>query len=177
MENALLTQRARNALLLLLAATSLSACRVGHNPRELLVADSAAIADIAHARRAYQDALLGGDPRRIGPFFTADARVSGPDAPDIVGSSGVLAERREFFDGGGAVTAVSLDTEELHVDGGVAFEIGTFQERRTLPNNGEEALQGRYMLRWQRGPEARWQIARFLFNLAPATEPADSSAR
>jgi ketosteroid isomerase-like protein len=173
----LLTHRACNALLLLLLATSLPACRVGHNPRELLVADSAAVVDIAQARRGYQDALLGGDPRRIGPFLTADTRLSGPDAPDIVGTAGVLTDRREFLDAGGSVTAISLDTEELHVDGGVAFELGTFEERRALPDGAEQTIHGRYLLRWQRGPEARWQISRFLFNLLPATASPDTTAR
>jgi ketosteroid isomerase-like protein len=158
------TFRVRRALLLPLVML-MPACRVGHNPRtDLAHADSAAAADIRATMSAYQDALLRGDARRIGTFFTPDARLSEPGVEDVVGPPGIQAYLRSFFDGGGSVTALTVDPEEIHVDGGVAFELGTFEERSRTGSEAEQTVRGRYVIRWQRGTEATWRIARFLLN-------------
>jgi ketosteroid isomerase-like protein len=165
--------RARNALLLTSLALLLTACRVGHNPRtDLADADSAAALDIRSTLLVHRDGLLRGDPRRVAPLFAPDARVSLPDSPDLIGTAGILTALRDFLGRGGAVTDVAVDVAELYVDGPVAFEMGTFEHRYRLDGGAEETARGRYMIRWERGPEARWRMARLLFNHVP---PADES--
>jgi uncharacterized protein (TIGR02246 family) len=164
-----LVYRARTALLLVPLALLLVGCKVGNNPRrDLADPDSAAAIDIRSTMLTYRDALLRGDPRRIAPLFAPDARVAKPDSPDLVGTPGIQAALRDFFAGGGTATDLSVDTEELHVDGPVAFELGTFEARYRLAEGGEQSLRGRYVIRWERGPEARWRMARLLFNHLPA---------
>jgi ketosteroid isomerase-like protein len=165
--------RARNALLLTSLALLLTACRVGHNPRtDLADADSAAALDIRSTLLVHRDGLLRGDPWRAAPLFAPDARVSLPDSPDLIGTAGILTALRDFLGRGGAVTDVAVDVAELYVDGPVAFEMGTFEHRYRLDGGAEETARGRYMIRWERGPEARWRMARLLFNHVP---PADES--
>jgi ketosteroid isomerase-like protein len=163
-------------LLLLLSLLLLSGCRVGNNPRvDLMDVDSAAAVDIRSTMLAYQDALVRGEARRIAPFFTADARLSAPGSADVVGATEIQTFRRSLLDSAGTLTRFSSETGELHVDGPVAFELGTFEESYTAGNGEEQVVRGRYAIRWQRGPEARWRIARFMLNHLPAA-PADTVA-
>jgi uncharacterized protein (TIGR02246 family) len=163
----------RSALTLLLpAAVLLPACRIEPNPRpETFNVDSAARADIRATMAAYRDALLDNDARAIAAFYTAEARRLEPDAPDLVGGSEIRDAMQQFFNAGGTITDVVTESEDIHVDGPVAFELGTFEERHRTGDGTESTTRGRYMIRWRRGAEARWRIDHLLLNHLPA-EPA-----
>jgi ketosteroid isomerase-like protein len=164
------------APVLLLAVLALSACHVGNNPRpELVHADTAAAMDIRATSAVYKDALVHGDPRRIGPLLTPDALVAESGAGDVIGPAAVLAGLREFFEIGGRITRLEMETQELHVDGGVAFEFGTFEAGYTVVEGEEQIMRGRHVIRWEQGPEARWRISRFLVNHLPPPEPDDTA--
>jgi ketosteroid isomerase-like protein len=168
------SRRAALRHLPLLLGVVLTACHVGQNPRAaVLDADSAARVDIEATMLAYRTALLGGDHRTLATFFTADARLSEPGAADLVGPREIGGAKRAFYDAGGVVTDIAVDTDELHVDGAVAFAFGTWEERFRGGAGAEETVRGRYAIRWQRGAEARWRIARFLVNHQP---PADTAS-
>lgn len=161
----------------LLAALAGSACHVGSNPRpELVHADTAAAMDIRATSAVYQDALVRADPRRIGPLLTPDALVSESGAADVVGPAAVQAGLREFFEIGGRITRLDMETQELHVDGSVAFEFGTFEAGYAVVEGEEQVMRGRHVIRWERGPEARWRISRFLVNHLPPPEPGDTAS-
>jgi uncharacterized protein (TIGR02246 family) len=165
-------RRFRSAITLLPAIVLLSACRIEPNPRpEPLNVDSAARADIGAAMAAYRQALLQRDARAIASFYTADARFSHPDVPHRTGTGEIRQALEQFFAAGGAVTDVRVDSEELDIDGATAYELGAWEERAALPDGAERVVNGRYMIRWRRGAEARWRIDRFLLASAPARPP------
>jgi ketosteroid isomerase-like protein len=167
--------------MLLPLVLSLAACRVERNPvAQTVNPDSASKVVIRATMVAYQAALLANNPRAIAAFYAPDGRLYEPDAPDIVGLSEVRSAMSDAFDSGRVLTDVTLEAEDIHVDGPVAFEMGTFEERFRTGNGGEEMVRrGRYVIRWRRGAEAQWRIDRFLRNHLPAdsaTLPADSAA-
>jgi ketosteroid isomerase-like protein len=154
-------------LLLFPLVLSLGACRVERNPiPEVLNVDSAARVDIRATMAAYRAALLENDARAVASHFTADAEVYEPGAGDVIGSGAVFESFDGFFGNGGAITDLELESESIHVDGGVAFELGRFAETSRTAD-AEQTVRGRYMIRWRRGEEARWRIDRFLMNHYP----------
>jgi ketosteroid isomerase-like protein len=153
---------------------SLAACRVERNPvAQTVNPDSASKVIIKATMEAYQAALLANNPRAIAAFYAPDGRLYEPDAPDIVGFSEVRSAMSDAFDSGRVLTGVTLEAEDIHVDGPVAFEMGTFEERfRTGSGEEEMVRRGRYVIRWRRGAEAQWRIERFLRNHLPADSAA-----
>jgi uncharacterized protein (TIGR02246 family) len=148
----------------------LAACRVDRNPvAETVNPDSASKVVIRATMEAYRAALLSNNPRAIAAFYAPDGRLYEPGAPDVVGFSEVRSAMSDVFDSGRVLTDVTVEAEDIHVDGPVAFEIGTFEERfRTRGEEEEMVRRGRYMIRWRRGAEAQWRIDRFLRNHLPS---------
>jgi ketosteroid isomerase-like protein len=167
--------------MLLPLVLSLAACRVERNPvAQTVNPDSASKVIIRTTMDAYQAALLANNPRAIAAFYAPDGRLYEPDAPDVVGFSEVRSAMSDALDSGRVLTAVTLEAEDIHVDGPVAFEMGTFEERfRTGGGEDEMVRRGRYAIRWRRGAEAQWRIERFLRNHLPtdsAAWPASDTA-
>lgn len=156
-----------------------SACRVERNPvPETLNVDSASRADIRATLQAYRLARIAGDANLAASFFAPDARLYQPGAAEVRGSDAVEGAMAGFFAEGGVVTEVALHSEDLHVDGPLAFEFGTYEERFRLGEAGERSVRGHYAIRWRRAPEARWWIERFLLNGHPPDTtivPADTT--
>jgi uncharacterized protein (TIGR02246 family) len=154
----------------------LAACRIEPNPvAEVVPADSVARADIRATQESWRSALLANDPDAVASFYAPDARVYEPAAGDIIGASGVESAVERFLGKGGVVTGATVEPEEIHVDGPLAFELGTFENRFRIGDEPEATVRGRYMIRWRRGPEARWLIDRLLLNHYPSPAATDSA--
>jgi ketosteroid isomerase-like protein len=162
-----LSRLARSVLPAILAAC-LAACEVARTPRPAAVdADSVARVDIQTALDAYHAALLDGDAVRAASFFTSHSRVYQPESPDIVGAAAVRDALAAHFDSA-RVTAIALDRDRIDiVRGGAAWESGTYTETVRVGGGPEQTRRGRYMVRWQRGPESRWVIDTFLNHYYP----------
>ena len=161
--------------MLTLAVVSTAACHVGQNPRpEVLNPDSAAQADIRGTMDALQAALLQRNDAIIPEFFTGDASLSEPGMGEVAGARGIRDAWRSYFsDEGGRLTNASIATDVLHIDGPDAFEFGTFSRTYgpgEAADSATHTVRGGYSVHWQRGPEARWRIRRFLLNHLPADE-------
>lgn len=170
-------RRFQSAFTLLLSTVLLSACRLEPNPRPAtLNVDSAARADIRATMDAYREAMLQNDARAIAAFYTADARLHEPDAPDIAGNTAIRDAMQHFFAQGNRITDVRVDSETVDVDGPVAWEMGTYEERIRAASGDDHVVRGRYMIRWRRGEEARWRIDRFMVNHLPPLDRDTAAA-
>ena len=169
-------QRVRWRVAVLVGAMGWAACRVEEVPRTGQP-DPAEIAreEIALTRNAYRQALLAGDADAIAEVFTRDATLADPDAPDVVGAEGIEQAMRQFFTHG-RITDLLLEPDPLDVAGGVAFELGRFEQTLEVPEQPPALRRGRYAIRWVRVPDGAWRIGRMLSNLYPPDPPADTSA-
>jgi uncharacterized protein (TIGR02246 family) len=169
-------RRFRSALTLLPAVILFAACRIEPNPRPAVMSpDSAARMDIRAAMDDYRQALLQGDARAVAEAFTPDARLSESDAADLVGSAAIREAMQSFFDNGGRITVIAMDSDGIDVDGAMAYEFGTYEER-FQGMDGEGVVRGRYTIRWRRGEQARWRIDRLLSNHLPPDESVPDPA-
>jgi ketosteroid isomerase-like protein len=150
-----------------------AACRIQEVPRTGR-ADPAEIAreEIDATRDAYRQALLDGDANGVSGVFTRDGTLWEPDAPDVVGSGAIEAAMRRLFDDA-VVTDLLLEPDPLDIaTGGIAFELGRFEEIVQLAEQPPVTLRGRYAIRWLRGANGDWRIGHMLKN----RYPSDTSA-
>jgi ketosteroid isomerase-like protein len=151
-----------------------AACRIEEVPRTGRP-DPAEVArkEIDATRVAYRQARLDADAGAIADLFTRDGTLSEPDAPDVVGPDAIEATLRRLF-ARTIVTDLLLEPDRLDIAaGGVANEVGRFEETVQTTNQPPVPVRARYAIRWLRGAEGDWQIDYLLYNLYPA---ADTSA-
>jgi uncharacterized protein (TIGR02246 family) len=169
--------RLRRRVVVLVGVLGLAACRIEEVPRTgPNDPDDLAREEIDRTREAYRQALLKGDADAITGVFTRDATLAEPDAPDIVGSDAIEAAMRTLF-AHATITDVLLEPDPLDVaTGGIALELGRFEQTLQVPEQPAATRRGRYAIRWLRGPDEAWRIQRMLYNLYPAEPAADTSA-
>lgn len=145
-----------------------SACQVDRTPRpQVINADSALAVDVGAARDGYTEAVLAGDARRAGSFFTADARLYSSYTQDVIGSDAIRRVLQDAF-GSSEVTDMTMEAGTIDVvNDSTAYEIGTFSETYRIDEDGSEAVNGRYMIRWQLQPQAVWRIQTMMLNHLP----------
>lgn len=161
----------RSSIVLLGAVVLLAACRIERTERPPLAdPGSVARADIETALEGFAEAVEGHDARRATTYFT-------PDAVFIIGGGPAHHGRGEIAIGLeqtllGDRAALFLSSENIDLAGGIAWQIGSFEE---VPADSTMPANGRFVIRWQRGPEAAWRMQYvMLTRFAPDTSAAGS---
>jgi uncharacterized protein (TIGR02246 family) len=165
--------RVRRRVAVPIVLIGLAACRIQEVPRTGRV-DSAEVAreEIDATRDAYRQALLAGDAHGVADVFTRDGSLWEPDAPDVVGSAAIEVVMRRLFDDS-VVTDLLLEPDALDLAiGGIANELGRFEQTVQIAEQPPTTLRGRYAIRWLRVRDGDWRIDRMLYN----RYPSDSSA-
>lgn len=150
----------------LMAVIAMSACRIERTPRAGLT-DSAAVAreQIENELLGYEAALEQNDPLRAASYFTGEAQLQPPLEPDIVGRAAITAAMRDRF-AEQRVTGIEMRSDGIDVAGRIAHQFGTF--RQDVDENGTTRTEtGRFVIRWRRTAESKWQIERLLINHYP----------
>lgn len=118
-------------------------------------AQSAVEEELAALRSAFSAALVAGDGEAVAAMYTDDG-VLLPPGREVRGKERI---GRYFTSGRDYVqVAHSMIPAEVHVDGGTAYEIGTWSS--TTRREGQEAVTAseRYLLVWRREPGGAWRI-------------------
>lgn len=92
-----------------------------------------------------------------------DAVFAFPEGPDVRGQTAIREMMTKAFG------SVKIDVLEAHIDtievfDDVAYEWGTYHERYNETGKPPAQVEGRYLLRWARGPDGTWRISRFTGN-------------
>lgn len=128
-------------------------------------------ADIAKARKAYQENHSAGDSRRIGAMYTADAVLMTSDQQPVVGQQAIIDSMQATYDRYSVDIALSSD-EVLFLADDWAFDRGTYKVT-VKPKDGSAGSDaaGSYVVLWQRQPDGSWKLARDIDNSwAPAAD-------
>ena len=132
------------------------------------VASSGALAQNAEdAIRQQVDTFVStfnaGDGKALGDLYTEDAIVLPPGSAMVEGRQAI----GEFWQG--AVDAglkdLALAPAEIVAQGDAAYEVGTLQ--LSAPGEGGEpqAVEGKYVVVWQKGADGTWRLHRDIWNL------------
>ena len=75
----------------------------------------------------------------------------------------------DFFDGGGQVFSLDLDSHEVFVHGDVAYQIGQYDESFQFPGEEPAEVQNYFFARWMK-VDGTWKLHRFLAGPREAPE-------
>lgn len=112
---------------------------------------------IATVNRAFSEAVARGDAEAMAAVYTDDAVVLPPGGPPVEGREaiaelfrGMLAET--------ALAAIDLESREVRVEGGTAYEVG--RAHLTFRNaEAETTTTAKYVVIWKRTDEGwRWHV-------------------
>jgi ketosteroid isomerase-like protein len=161
----------RSSIVLLGAVLLLGACRIERTERPSLAdPGSVARADIETALESFANALDGRDARRATTYFTPDAVLIIGGGPAHHGRGEIAIGLEQVLLGDSA--ALFLSSESIDLAGGIAWQIGSFEE---VPADSASPANGRFVIRWQRGPEAAWRMQYVLLtSFTPDTSAAGS---
>lgn len=114
-------------------------------------------------RRAWEQAENEGDPSIIDRYATQDVVAMPPGRPPSVGAEAgkrLMQKLFEAFD-----MEVTYDSEEIVVNGDLAFDRGTASQKM-VPKSGGEPTEGEYSYLWvyRRVPEEGWKQSRAIWN-------------
>lgn len=152
------------AVLILFAACQPAA------PPEMTDADKAEVEQaIADRWAAFESVILSEDVDEYMSYWTSDTRLLEPGI-DLSGSD-LSVFISEFWEGGGGVSSLDVQSIEIFVHGDVAYQIAQYDESFQFP--GEEPAEAHNYLfaRWERGADGVWQIDRLL--AGPRDAPAE----
>ena len=123
-------------------------------------------AAIEAVNKEFVAAFAKHDANAVAGFYTANGEVLPPNAAAIRGRAGIAKMWQGVFDAG--IATADLKTTEVHAQGPLAFEIGTYAMKL---KDGTVADRGKYLVVWQK-EDGKWKLHRDIWNTSlPAPAP------
>jgi ketosteroid isomerase-like protein len=117
---------------------------------------------------AYESMVTEMDTEMWLSYWTSDARLlqsgltlSGDEFPGFAA---------DFFDGGGQMFGLDLESHEIFVHDDVAYQIGQYDESFQFPGEEPASVQNYFFARWEK-VDGTWRIDRLL--TAPRDAPPE----
>lgn len=119
-------------------------------------------ATISQLEQELSLAIRGRDLEKIMSFYSNDARLMPPNAPEVIGFEAIRATWKMLL--GLPQFSASLECKHVEVAAGrsMAFDVGTYQQSFQTPNGLFED-RGKYLVVWRREGN-QWKIAADMFN-------------
>jgi ketosteroid isomerase-like protein len=115
---------------------------------------------IAGSWREFRTAMLAGDaPAATAAFFSEDAISLGQGAPDCHGRAEITKTLAEFLETS-RIVSVEQITEELEIEGDLAFERGSVTQTFQQDGGDAHTERTRYLAIWRRQPDDTWKCHR-----------------
>lgn len=117
---------------------------------------------IERVNAQFAEAFNRGDVAAAVAVYSEDASILPPGSERITGRGSIRRFWQEAMDSG--IRQVTLQTDDLVHDGGMAREIGSAMLR--IQQEGGEATMAtaRYVVVWQRGRDGEWRWAIDIWN-------------
>jgi uncharacterized protein (TIGR02246 family) len=128
---------------------------------------------IGRLRTTFIAALRSGDAAAASALYADDARLIAPSAELIRGRAAIEAFWRAGLDTG--VSEVELESLELGIKDGLAYEIGRYALTLEPADGGQVVDRGKYLLVHERQEDGVWRWAVEMFN--PDAGPAFARQR
>lgn len=113
---------------------------------------------IEAANRKFVVAFGKADAAGVAALYTADAQAFPPNEAVLKGRPAIEAMWKGAMDAG--ITSITLTTTEVESQGGLAFEIGTYEMKL---KDGKVADHGKFLVAWKKVSGA-WQLHRDIWN-------------
>lgn len=108
----------------------------------------------------FQAAFLAGDEEKLGPLYTEDAILYGPDEPAVTGREAIVRSFGAFP----PMKEGELNIVEIEGYGDMAYVRGTAWFTMTGPDGKDVKLTGKYIEIHRKQADGKWLMARDVFN-------------
>lgn len=129
--------------------------------------DDAARPQIEALRSAWIDAAGKDDAATVAGLYAEHAILVGPEAPVANGRAEIQASFARSF----AVSNVTkVESRDLVVNGGLAYDYGEFTQQVTPPNAKATTVNGHYLVTLRRQDDGSWKIVRHMTTTPPVAK-------
>lgn len=123
------------------------------------VADEPSVnAEVIKATDAYRTAVLAGDARSVAALYRDDAIELPPCRTPVKGRPAIEQRYRDLFDGRAPITAFTFAHIASAIEGDLAYDVGTYRQRMSLPSGEAIGAEGKYLVLLRR-TEGAWKAA------------------
>jgi uncharacterized protein (TIGR02246 family) len=123
-------------------------------------------AAIEEAASAWEGAFNAGDGKAVAELYTEDAALLPPDAERVDGRAAIAEFWQGAIDSG--LADANLESVEVLEAGDFAYEVGTVTLSAPGSDGERVAVNGKYIVVWQRGDDGAWRLHRDIWNMNPA---------
>ncbi len=106
--------------------------------------------------REFMDNVAAKDAARVAAVYADDACILMPGQPIIRGKAQILAFWQAALDG--PVQAITLDTTDVEVSGGLAYGVGNNTIMLKPAGETPREEKGKYVVVWRRESAGGWEI-------------------
>ncbi len=121
--------------------------------------DPRLLSAITKANTDFEVAMTKGDTAAIVEPYTPDAVFVSPDGAVTNGRARIEQLYRDRFEKSGPALKATIDSEQLMIDGDLAYERGSGVLTR-LEKGKRVSNSARFLTIWQRSPDGDWKILR-----------------
>jgi uncharacterized protein (TIGR02246 family) len=108
----------------------------------------------------FQRAFKAGEEEKLGPLYTRDAILYGPDEPPVTGREAIVKSFSAFP----PLEEFTVEVLEIEGYGDLAYLRGTAVLTMTGPDGNRVVLSGKYIEIHRKQADGSWLIARDVFN-------------
>jgi uncharacterized protein (TIGR02246 family) len=110
--------------------------------------------------KLFEEAFLAGDEEKLGPLYTEDAILYGPDEPAVTGREAIVKSFSTFP----PMKSGTLDIQEIEGYGDLAYVRGVATFTMTGPDGKDMVLVGKYLEIHRKQADGSWLMSRDIFN-------------
>jgi uncharacterized protein (TIGR02246 family) len=151
----------------------MSAMVTAQAPGELR-SHSGSTAQIRTVADAFARAVVAGDARAVAAMFAPDGYELPPGQPAVKGRPSIEQRYRAFFNSRVKVAAFTISPIASSIEGDVAYDVGTYLQRLSLPDGKTIDDVGKYIVILKR-TQGEWKIAYSTYNGDSSTAPMPCS--
>ncbi|HEY7498887.1 MAG TPA: SgcJ/EcaC family oxidoreductase [Vicinamibacterales bacterium] len=127
--------------------------------------------EIVQAVETYRRAAMAGDARAVAAVYTEDAVELPACEPLVRGRAAIEQRYRKFFEGPVKRTAFTFSHLDTKIEGSVAYAVGTYDQRLSLPSGQTVSDTGKYLVILMRSKGA-WKATYAIWNSDTPTPSA-----
>jgi uncharacterized protein (TIGR02246 family) len=163
----------RTRMLTTVALAFMSAMVAAQAPSDGAPLQSRVNAQIVKVADSYTRAMLAGDAKALAAIFADDGYELPPHLPAVEGRAAIQQRYETFFKGPDRMTAFRLSHIESTIEGDVAYDVGTSEQRLLLPDGKTVSDAGKYIAILKR-IQGEWKLAYLAYNSDQQSIPCSS---